>query len=277
MNSCPLCGSALDAVLLAITEPDRFERSAGIPSDGYLREWRECPGCGAAVNCLPSCSVEVWRSLATQYYEIDFSGRPLRERYDQVMALPPTRSDNAGRVARIRQYLSHFSPPPRALDIGAGLGVFLSAFLADDWKGLAFEPDPLAAAHLRSLEKFDVREGLFSGQEEIRDFGLVTLNKVVEHLREPRRLLRDAAGALDPLRGLLYVEVPDRETISLRPSTDNILGSAHAHLYSPESLGLLLVEAGLRPLRVERVVEPSGKITVFAFAMTPQGLHALAR
>ena len=281
MHICPLCHAPLGRVLLAITSPDRFERAAGISPDGYLREWRECPGCRAAINCLPAESAERWRNLSTRYYEIDFGGSWLREKYDKVMALSADRSDNSGRVARIHGFLAClFGQEPgtsggRVLDIGAGLGVFLSAFLRDGWKGMAIEPDPLAAAHLRSLEKFEVVEDIFRGQPGLRNFDLVTLNKVIEHIPEPQDLLGLAGAALAET-GVLYVEVPDRETIGRRPVSDNILGSIHAHLHSPESLSRLLSDKGLFPLCVERVFEPSGKISLFAFATTKAGFDRMS-
>jgi len=272
MTSCPLCSAPLGGTLLVISEPDRFERAGGVSEAGYRRVWRECTGCRAAIDCLPPASAACWDNLATHYYEIDFGGGSLRGKYDRVMAFPPERSDNAGRVERIRSVLGDV--PRRALDIGAGLGVFLSAFLRDDWQGVAVEPDPLAAGHLRSLGRCHVVEGLFHGQPELAGFGLVTLNKVIEHIADPKPLLRDAAGALDQPKGVLYVEVPDRLTIGRRPPSDNILGSAHRHLHTPDSLARLLADCDLVPWRVERVVEPSGKITVFAFASTREAFSA---
>jgi hypothetical protein len=56
----------------------------------------------------------------------------------------------------------------KVLDIGAGTGVFLSKFISEEaklgriWQGLAFEPDAMAATHLRTLEMFEVRHELFT-------------------------------------------------------------------------------------------------------------------
>jgi SAM-dependent methyltransferase len=156
------------------------------------------------------------------------------------------------------------------LDIGAGTGVFLSRFLsageAIGWQGVGVEPDRDAATHLRALAKFKVIEGLFTPALRLSGFDLVTLNKVVEHLPEPLGLVRDAAGALAAQRGVLYLELPDKLTASQRPPSDNILGALHCHLYDSSSIVTLLQRAGLAPLHVEQIFEPSGKISVFAFA-----------
>ncbi|MGH8704621.1 MAG: class I SAM-dependent methyltransferase, partial [Burkholderiales bacterium] len=118
-------------------------------------------------------------AIAAGYYEVDLAGSSVAEKYAKVMALPAEKSDNAQRVLRIRRFLE--SRPGRVLDVGAGTGVFLSRFLTENttWTGVGVEPDPAAAAHLRSLKRFEVIEGLFTPALRLGGFDLVTLNKVV--------------------------------------------------------------------------------------------------
>jgi SAM-dependent methyltransferase len=268
---CTVCGDGkLSRELLRISEPDRFERHVGIAVAGYERCWVECGRCGAATNIQDATNRRRLEFIAAGYYEVDLAGSSVTEKYSKVMALPAERSDNAQRVERIDRFLAR-RHAGRVLDIGAGTGVFLARFLDRriDWRGLGIEPDPAAAAHLRSLGKFEVIEALFTVGLGLRGFDLVTLNKVVEHLSEPLVLLRDAASALKREGGILYLELPDKLTASRRPPSDNILGALHCHLYDSHSIVTLLERAGLRALSVERVFEPSGKISVFAFAALP--------
>lgn len=280
---CILCGGSLKRKLLEHLQPDRFERSIAVSAVGYRRCWVECGNCGSATNVVSSGVRAALDRIAAEYYEIDFKNASLSQRYETVMGLPPERSDNGGRVARTFNFVTGWVKrssegehgPLRVLDIGSGLGVYLSGFLRKaEGRGVpcnvqAVEPDPIAADHLRALDLFPVHQGLFSGQEELSGYHLVTLNKVIEHTGDPHLLVRNAAKALDSETGVIYVEVPDVMTIGRRPESDNILGALHHHLYSLQGLHSVLSNAGLVPLCLARIVEPSGKMTVFGFACPP--------
>lgn len=204
------------------------------------------------------------------------------------MSLPEEKSDNAQRVLRIhafmndwlKQYFAKSRAAFRVLDIGAGLGVFLARFLekaAHPWIATAAESDPLACSHLRSLKRFRVIQETFPGKKKLGKFDLCTLNKVVEHVSRPVEFLKKTKLALSQQKGILYLELPDKLTIDYRPPTDNILGALHHHLYDPKSITVLLEKSGFSPIQVMRFFEPSGKITVAAFATLPEVENALAK
>jgi len=272
MFRCALCAGQKAQELLLINLPDRFEQSIGIVPQGYKRCWVECAQCGGATNVLPEESALRLAALRAAYYEVDFMGSDIGEKYRRVMSMPAGQSDNAGRVARVTDFVRRWSGAPSqrsVMDIGAGTGVFLSRLVdqsAGAWQYLGVEPDPRAAAHLRQLEKFAVVQAMYLGQPELRGFNLVTLNKVLEHIEQPLPFLLQVVQSLVLDDGLLYVEVPDKLTTRLRSPQDNILGALHCHLYDPTSLGYLLRRAGLELLCVNRVAEPSGKLSVYAFA-----------
>lgn len=275
---CALCSGRNAQDLLLINQPDRFEQSIGIGPQGYLRRWVECRQCGAATNFLPPKSKLALSSLRTAYYEVDFLGSDIGKKYRHVMSMPASQSDNAGRVTRVVDFARRWfgaQARPRVMDIGAGTGVFLSRLIdqtSGGWQYLGVEPDPRAAAHLRQLEKFAVVEAMYLGQPELRGFNLVTLNKVLEHIEKPLPFVLQVVQSLVPEDGLLYVEVPDKLTAKLRSPDDNILGALHCHLYDPMSLGSLLRKAGIELLSIDRIAEPSGKLSVYAFAAPAEGV-----
>lgn len=290
-NNCAICGGVLDRTMYKHCIPDRFERHVGITEEQYHREWLECESCGSATNRHKPGNQDRLARLASEYYEVDFAGGSIADKFMKVMSLPPGKSDNIGRVDRIVSTVDRVQGclPEAAgrsykvLDIGAGTGVFLARFLAVTsergarWEATGIEPDPKAAEHLSSLGRFDVVQSLFTGQPDLNGFDLVTLNKVVEHVEDPVPFLKLAAGALEPDRGIVYVEVPDVLTIGRRPETDNILGALHHHLYSPSGLTRLFERVDLQTLDLGRVFEPSGKLTVYGFACRTQLVDTIAK
>ena len=278
VKSCSVCGGQLGSVLSVHKKPDRFEVSLGISDENYSRSWVACSSCGSVTNTMDPANAARLAQLAEGYYEVDFATSSVGDKFAKIMALPEDRSDNAGRVKRVIEYLDNWRQAfgqvegvAKVLDIGAGTGVFLTKLLQSkaqtvtDWRATAIEPDPVAAAHLRGLNSFEVIQGVFDASQIMQGYDLITLNKVVEHLPRPQTLLMGVANALDTNGGIIYVEVPDVLTIGRRPSTDNILGSLHHHLYSPRGLTSLIESVGLQLLDLGRTVEPSGKITLFCF------------
>lgn len=280
MFECAICTGSTGREILRISQPDRFEQSIGVGAHGYQRRWIECGTCGAATNVLPQASADKLSVLRSAYYEVDFANSNVGEKYNRVMALSANQSDNASRVARIIDFARQWFLPdtaPRVLDIGAGTGVFLSRLIdqtGGDWPCVGLEPDPQAAAHLRQLRKFAVMEAMYQGQPDLKDFGLITLNKVLEHIADPVPFLQMVTGSMRRDDSLLYIEVPDKLTTSLRPPSDNILGALHCHLYDPVSIGYLARAAGIEIVRIDRIREPSGKLTVYAFGALPEVIES---
>jgi 2-polyprenyl-3-methyl-5-hydroxy-6-metoxy-1,4-benzoquinol methylase len=289
-DQCPLCKSPLGAALLTIRHPDRFELSVGITSDSFFRTWRACLGCDAAINEHQNGNAEKLHTIAKNYYEVDL-GTGIVAKYQTVMSLPDDKSDNAGRVRRIFDKLMTLRSAQglpaatrlKVADVGAGTGVFLSKLsqICSEHRieldAIALEPDPIAAEHLRDLGITRVHEDVLDQRFQEDGFDLVVFNKVLEHIEFPSSPLSEGARILNATSGLLYAEVPDIQTIYYRPSTDNILGSLHHHLYAPRSLDGLLRRSNLLPVEIQRIVEPSGKLTVFGFAVLDRRYSELTR
>jgi hypothetical protein len=289
-GSCVLCGSGrLEKVLLEIRQPDRFERAAGITEAECHRAWVRCEHCGGLTNVRLDGREAAIAAMAKSYYAIDYAGFSLETRFRHVLELTDGKSDNRQRVHRVKKYAESWFGGAlipgslRLLDIGAGLGVFLYAFLEENpcWHGWALEPDPTAAQHLRKVAdgRFKILE---STLEDLYDgrmvYHLCSLNKVLEHIAYPLEFLCRVVKLIGAHNGLLYVEVPDYWTVGNRNSSDNILGALHHHLYGIRSLSILLQRAGFVPLKVERFREPSEKISVYAFAAHPEATkHVMNR
>jgi len=195
--------------------------------------------------------------------------------FRKIMALPPDRSDNRQRVARIEAYWRERSPdaPRTLLDIGAGLAVFPAAMREAGWRAAALDPDPRAADHARDVAGVQGLVCDFLKDRAPDRYGLVSLNKVLEHL-PPGPMVQLLARTRDALLpgGLVYVELPDGEgaLADAGPDREEFF-IEHYCAFSMTSFALLARRAGLRLDLLERVREPSGKYTLRGFLANPTG------
>jgi SAM-dependent methyltransferase len=283
-SDCCLCGEKLGRVVVELSRPDKYERAAGISENNYRRQWVECPACGALCDLHLSPEAHKVDEWATNYYEIEEAAETLRQKFRRIMALPPEGSDNRQRVERVHRFMDSWQkisgvsvPTRRVVDIGSGMGVFLAAFLEKHgWQALAIEPSASACQHLNDLDMFEVRQGLFSAASNITGADLITFNKVVEHIRHPQQVLRDATTAVAP-HGILYVEVPHKLSATCHPPEHFILGALHHHLYSQTALTQLLERTGWEPIETGTIFEPSGKISTYTFACLPAMAAAIGK
>jgi len=198
----------------------------------------------------------------------------LRAAFDRVIALPPDRSDNAGRIARIRAFAeTHFGGNDgiRLLDVGAGLGVFPYAAKSAGWHCTAIDPDPRAVSHMREHVGIEAVCGDFMAVDSLGQFDIVTFNKVLEHVEDPVAMLTRAGRFVDP-KGFVYLELPDGEAASSEGFGREEFFVEHLHVFSFRSIVMLAERAGFRPIAVERLQEPSTKFTLRAFLAPEPGL-----
>lgn len=194
----------------------------------------------------------------------------MRRKFEQIMALPPERSDNRQRVARVRAFAAaqriDESRRPRLLDVGAGLGVFPAAMAAAGWDVTALEPDPRTVEHLRAVVGVPaLAEDLLAlDASSTGAFDAISFNKVLEHVEDPVALLL-SARALLTAAGFIYVEVPDVEAASEGHGREEFF-IEHHHVFSPVSLALIAERAGLLTAEIHRVREPSSKFTLCLYA-----------
>jgi 2-polyprenyl-3-methyl-5-hydroxy-6-metoxy-1,4-benzoquinol methylase len=163
------------------------------------------------------------------------------------------------------------------LDIGSGLAVFTALLKNQNWQTSIIDPDPVAIqhAHNQSATHHTLNAQFPSNTLTITQslpapFSLISLNKVLEHNLNPVPILQAVLPLLHT-HGLVYIELPDAENalLSKLAHMRNEFFLEHFHAFSFSSINALIHQAGFFPLQIERILEPSGKYTLFAF-MTPQ-------
>ena len=106
--------------------------------------------------------------------------------------------------------MSHSLPIGSVIEIGCNSGNQLRYFKEHGWRpfGLEFSgPCCDYAREVNGLEVSDRSLGRFVKENPERKFDLVLLLHTLEHIANPRGMLREVQKVLDP-GGNLYVEVP---------------------------------------------------------------------
>jgi SAM-dependent methyltransferase len=239
-------------------EPPPGETPFGL--ERYEREYRRCATCG---HFLAVTAIDLTQLYSGEYVDATYSADGVARTYERIMSLPPERSDNVQRVARVRK---HLGDRGTVLDVGSGLAVFPARIKAAGWACTALDPDPRMVEHARAAAGVDAVCADFMEARDLGRFDLVTLNKVLEHVQDPAAMLARTREFLAE-GGRVYIELPDGEAAADDPDGPNReeFFIEHLHVFSMSSMSLLADRAGLMTESAERLREPSGKYTLCAF------------
>lgn len=242
--------------------PDKIEEFAGqriLAMDPRSeKSLRVCVACGSTKsrslgikNELDIVSCRECRTIYTPYSPWYSSAYFYLGYYQQEEELSPP----AFVRTRLEEITSEFSPyrrTNRLLDIGCGAGNLLEAARKNGWNGQGLDVSLSAVKHVRELG-FEVFQGeLREAEFPSEHFDVITAAELLEHLSEPRLLLRDVARLLRP-GGLFWTTTPHARGLSAR-----VLGlkwrciwpPEHLQLFSVPGLRTLMRDVGFREIRV---------------------------
>lgn len=239
----------------------RFHGSGQI----YRRGYHRCRHCG-------HWSADIQMDLTDFYrggYMDGTYGLRMQETFRRILTLPPERSDNTARVHRVLKFAEDLwgkGKSPSLLDVGSGLAVFPLRMREAGWKVTALDPDPRAALHAREQAGVQAIHADFLEYEPGEDdqFDMISMNKVLEHVKNPVAMLARALRWIQS-GGVAYLEVPDASAERLGPGREEFF-IEHLHVFSPESLRLVIEKSGWTPLQITPLREASGKFTLAGFA-----------
>ena len=135
----------------------------------------------------------------------------------------------------------------RLLDVGTSIGLFLRLALDRGWQAVGNEFGERArqvASERFGLEVTDAPLDAMGVEPE--SFDVVTLNSVLEHVNEPRRMLAQIRGLLKP-GGALFVIVPNVDSLACRILHERAAtfdGRNHLIYFSPRTLERMLDAEG---------------------------------
>lgn len=225
INRCPLCESA---------ERDPWLNAMGV-------ELVRCRSCGhrhSAVVLAPD-------TLALDYY-------------DEPDAAIEARTQRA-KLQRFGEYLDLLGQRAeggRVLDVGCNAGELLALFKARGYRPFGIEMSPGPARSASKRLGVEIWQGRAEDcLPESERFELITMSHVLEHIHEPRKLLRRLRDALVPGAQLL-IEVPNAEDRMLavwgglyRP----LCPGDHVSFFDARGLSRTLEASGLRVRQIASV------------------------
>jgi 2-polyprenyl-3-methyl-5-hydroxy-6-metoxy-1,4-benzoquinol methylase len=101
------------------------------------------------------------------------------------------------------------------LDIGCGIGTTLYIASELGLKVQGIEPNPYAIKYAKEHLPFNFIEGYFGPGSVSSNFDIIILDMVLEHVPEPRALVKEVFKVLNP-GGILYLSVPNMKGGILR-------------------------------------------------------------
>lgn len=198
---------------------------------------RRCPACetdvGRSLGLKEGFDVHRCRSCGSVFVDplppaeagLDYDGY-----YHEGNLIVPEFVDR--RLAEMVAELEPFALTSRWIDIGCGAGSLLRAVARAGWRVQGTEIAPQPVQMLRA-EGYDVLLGDAAELElELGAYDVVSLIEVIEHVPDPRALMRRAAALLRP-GGVLFMTTPHASGISGR-----VLGLQWSAVSPPEHLQL---------------------------------------
>lgn len=265
-KSCIICKSYNMEVKEELFSKPVKETDFLIPINEYKRVITECKTCGIFANQHDFDLDHLYdKNYNSRTYE-----NKLSEHFDKIMSLPYKKSDNKHRVDRINKYFKTNSKSIKdlkVLDIGSGLCVFLAELKKYFNDVTCIDPSAEAIAHAKNYVGIEnAFKGSFDEFIFTKSFDLITLNKVLEHVKNPLEILLKAKSLLKP-QGCIYIEIPDGYNSSRNGGFINReeFYIEHNTIFNFASIKHLVNAVKLKIQKIDSIHEPSDKYTIYAF------------
>jgi SAM-dependent methyltransferase len=228
--ACEVCGAAEPALLLRSPRLD-----------------------GPLVRCRSCGLMYVGERTADYTFSSSDSGRTqaLGDRVTElgIVAAAVEDAERPLRLGAERERLERvrgWAASGRLLDVGSSIGGFLTV-ASERYDAWGVEPDPGTASQAREAG-LNVLTGTLADVVD-RQFDVITMFHVIEHLDSPRAALSHASALLAP-GGVIVIETPtvDNLWFRLAPRRWRQLIPDHYFFFSRSTLERLLRETGLQPI-----------------------------
>ena len=262
--ACPVCGGA-----------------GTVLHDGVVDRLFSAPGTWRLRICMQAECLTVWpdpapseSGLVTAYARYYTHEQQPLERGDGgalVLRWLWQMTGLSGERLALRRMLLDGVAPGRVLDVGCGDGRRFEALEALGWRVEGQEVDGDAAAAARRAGR-TVHLGAISILPLVAGaFDAVTMNHVIEHVREPLAMLRDCRRLLRS-GGRLVAITPNAASLGHRTFAEHWRGlepPRHLQVFTPESLAAIANQAGFAHVDVR-----TSAANAYTFAVASLGTAA---
>jgi SAM-dependent methyltransferase len=236
---CPICNGRGRTVLYGPKLPAKFDETAPPPPYSAHYQINRCANCGLTY----SSPVMDDRGVSRLYQD------------SSEINVSPGEEDNVRRTMALYYRLAspHLHGRERVLDIGCDVGFMLEAAKTDGFKELhGIEPVPAARSIAETIEGTIVTGKFFEQTHYPADyFDLITLIHVLDHLYDPRVVLRQARKNLRP-EGLILAVVHNVRSLLglLLGERFPIFNLYHHYFFNKDTLAELFRRQGYEVVKV---------------------------
>ena len=250
--TCHVCGAAGELV-----HPDVTDQQYGKAGRWGVRGCTNAQ-CGLLWLDPRPIEAEIHRAYTDYYTHAqaaapDSSGRGLARAVEQFVAfLWLGLLGLRGARRRIDLMYLDTRRPGRVLDIGCGDGAQLAALAEHGWAVEGQEVDPAAAQHAQERYGLTVHLGDLRGLDlPTAGYDAIIMSHVLEHVHDPRALLRECRRLLAP-GGVLVAVSPNPSSYGharYGASWFPLDPPRHLHLFTPAAARALAEQAGFETIR----------------------------
>lgn len=254
--SCYLCHSKIHNVIFSQSENDQY---LDLIDSNLLKKKRnivECSNCKLIYRNPQLEEAEV-KILYEKFRDYSIRDESADEYFDRITNYPKGESENIEKIEWLQKYFICRQKTRRMLlDVGCGGGVFIYTFQKyfHNWKIFGVEPTKsFADLAKRRTGATVIAEQFNKSFFKNLKFDLVTINQVLEHIKDPITFLKEVGHLLKPY-GQIYLEVPSSSDLNHLPSNHDRFQSQHFYIFSISTLSKIIENAGFRINKIEEIV-----------------------
>lgn len=170
-------------------------------------------------------------------------------KYKEELDLEARIRKDARRSLKVINKFIH--PPGTLLDVGCGRGYFLDEAKMYDWNTFGIDYSKRQIDYAKNVLKLNAEVGDVLSYKINKKFSLITINQVIEHVLNPKKLVRKCYQLLDT-HGFLYIATPNIESL-----TSKVFEEKFEHLTPPEHLSFFSKKT------LEKLLKDNGFMVVY--------------